>query len=818
MPQAQAQAWALPVGHPSFDIRLRVANSMALSTHPSDSQSAMSRITLAIILLAGALLRFYHLETPSLWWDEILVPLTSSRSLDYILDFCRSAEMHPPLFYLVSKAALEIGLSDFSLRLFPALLGTFSIYLLSRVARSFTDENTGLLAAAILSVNGLHVLLSREIRPYALQLVLLLLALRMLMRLVESGRWRDLAWLCCINTALFWLHYFTFHMVFAQGIALALCLFLHRQRFDLKRFVAFCLITCAMALPVYAWFFLPSSGSRSIFTDTQYTRWDVFSLITDYLGKALYFFDNPLPRLGAAALAASGLILLALRRPLLALVCLVLVCVPLLNVLAMGKAAYFSPWHVAYAVPLLAFFMAQPLARLPLAKVLAAAIAVAGAAGILATQQPRYYQVDSYRHPVFVTLFKPMAKQLATMLSPGGAIVLSNPGFASGVNWYMDQYLSPSPLRSQHLNPGMDTVRVRFLSAYGDFGVLGRDEADFLARQGEPRSVEKVLNATLYTFDLPRVPAPRMDSLPFSSSLKAGFTDFYSRVSSLWDVTFCPMPGVGVTATRNDSLGALEYALDNDAGPGPVTFFINFQYLNTGQGNLIGLFYRFDDEPRLPLAGAAGPDPKRQLQAMLTRTEPFKRVVFSVELLCRGLTAQYHGGNLETLAFRELGIFACRPGETGACQATWERGNLESMRRNYRAEAFLSKSSTRQDPKWDKAVNLDDAPSPEFPGWRVSTPKDPDAPGILEVRLTPGRDTVFYPRLAGSDASVQVLEVLPDGSSKPVLLMAGVPDEWTPISAQYPLILPAGPPDRTLRIELRGRFCQLWHKGETVFF
>jgi 4-amino-4-deoxy-L-arabinose transferase-like glycosyltransferase len=791
---------------------------MALSSRPQDASSPQSLVSLSLILLAGAALRFYHLETPSLWWDEILVPLTASHGIDYILDFCRSAEMHPPLFYLVSKAALVIGPSDFSLRLLPAVLGIGSIYLLYRVVRAFTGENTALMAAAILSVNGLHLLLSREIRPYTLQLVLLLMALRLLARLVEDGRWRDLVGLCLVNAGLFWLHYFTFHMVAAQGAAMALCLWLHRPRFGFSRFAAFCAATAATALPVFIWFFLPSSGSRSIFTVGQYTRWSVLDLIVDYLGQALFFFDSPAARLGAAALVLGGIVLLALRRPRLAAICLILVLVPLANVAVIGKAAYFSPWHVAYVTPFLAFFMAQPLARLPYAKVLAVLIALAGCAAILSTMQARYYEVDSYRHHVFVTLFKPMAKHLADLLPSDGLVVASNPGFANGVNWYLDQYNAPNPLRAQRLESGWQATQLRFISAYNDFSTLGRSEEDFLARQGRPLSIEKVLNATLYTFRLVRIPSPVLDSLPQHVSLAAKSLDFFSRISSLSYATFCPMPGIGLTATANDRPGTFEYVLENGPDQGPATFFINLQYLNTGRGNLLGLHARFDNEPRLPVAGTAGPDPKRQVQAVVTRDKPFKRVTFTVDLLCKGITAQYHGGNLETLAFRGLDVFACRPGETGQCQAQWERANMESMRLNYGSEAFLARSATRHDPNWSQAANLGDSPSQEFPGWRVLAPKDPDAPAIVTIEAEVNQDTVFYPRLEGSDASVQVFEVLPDGSSRPVLLMAGVPSEWTPISAQYPLILPPGPKERTLRIELRGRYCQLWHKDGAILF
>jgi hypothetical protein len=278
------------------------------------------------------------------------------------------------------------------------------------------------------------------------------------------------------------------------------------------------------------------------------------------------------------------------------------------------------------------------------------------------------------------------------------------------------------------------------------------------------------------------------------------------------------MPGVGITATRNDSPGTFEFVLENETGESPLNFFVNLQYMNSGRESILGLYYRFDDEPRVPLAGTIGPDPKHQLQAMFNRDKPFNRLTFTVELNCRDLSAQYHGGNLETLAFRKLEVFACAVSDSKTCQAVWERRNMESMRLNYRSESFAAKGGMRQRPLWESATNLQDDPAPEAKGWRVLTPKSPDTEGTLTVELTPGKEMVFYPRLSGSANSVQVFEVMPDGSSLPVFLMAGVPEEWTPISAQYPLILPDGPANRTLRIELRGRFCQLWYKDGEIFF
>lgn len=778
-----------------------------------------TRAALAVILMAGACLRFYQLETPSLWWDEILVPLTSSHSLAYILDFCRSAEMHPPLFYLISKAALSFGGSDFALRLLPALLGMASIYLLYRVVRAFTDDETALMAAAILSVSGLHVLLSREIRPYALQMVLLLFAWKLVVDLVRHGRWRDLALLCGLDAVLFWLHYFTFHMVFAQGTALLLfAVFQRGGAWNFKRLAVFCGVIAALAAPVFFLFFLPSSGSRSIFADARHTRWDVLELVRTYLGQVLFFFDVSWVRIAAAALAAGGFLALAARRPRLAVVSLILLAVPLVNVLVLRKVAYFSPWHVAYTAPFLALFLASALSRMPGAKAVAAGLAAAGAVFILSTQHARYYEVDSYRHNVFVTLFKPVARELATLLPAGGVSASSNPGFANGVNWYLDQYSAPNPLREQTLEPDSGASELRFLSAFHDFGTLARDEAAFLATMGRPSRVEKAVNATVYTFPLERRPVTSLDALPFRTTFGGEFKDFYARVSRLRNVTFCPMPGIGVTATGNDRPGTLEFALENVSGERPMRFFVTLQYQNIGRENQLGLYYRFDDEPPVPLAGSLGPDDNRQVQAVFQRDKPFKKLTFLVELHCRGLTAQYHGGNLETLAFRGLDVFACPADDAASCQTAWERNRMESLRLNYGAQAFLGRSSVKHTAAFDAAVNVDDAPSQEAPGWRVLSPREADKPATLSMEVAPGGRMVFYPRLSGSDASIQVFELTQDGTRRPVFMMAGVDNDWTPISGQYLLSLPEGGGTRKLEVELRGRFSQLWHKDGKILF
>jgi hypothetical protein len=795
---------------------LREAELSKIVRRPGSASLAMW-----LVLAVGAGLRFYHLGMPSQWWDEILVPLTASHPLAYILDFCRSSEMHPPLFYFIIKAVMAAGTSDFALRFLPALLGTLTLYALYRVVWSFTDQGTALLAMALLAVNGLNILVSREIRPYTLQIFALAWTWYFLVRLLRQGRWRDFAALCAVNAGLFWLHYFTFHMVAAQFLVLVVGRFALGSRVRLSRLAVFCLVSLALALPVFVFFFLPSSGSQSIFTDTQYSRQEVWELIRDYLGQSLYFFGKTWPRVVLLGLCALGTWVLAWRDRMVLAATLILGTLPLVNVLLMGKAAYFSPWHVAYTALFTSFLAAMGLARLtprPARQGLALVLAMGLAMNILLSHSERYYEPDSYRHRVFVTLYKPVARSLAAMLPPDGLVTCSDPGFANACAWYLNRYTTSHPLTVQTLGPEQAQAIWSFISAHGDFGNLAKDEPDLLAKFGQPLSVAQAQNAKVYTFALARRPATVIEALPFQAALPATPPDFYRLVQELRDLRYCPGPGLGLTATSNDHPGVFHYLLVNQAGPGPQTIFVNLFYRNAGRGNQLGLYYQFDDEPLTPVAGSLGPDRHHQLQAIIRRDKPYKHLNFKAELNCRPESALYQGGNLETLAFKGLEIYACPDNDTAPCQGPWERRNLESLADNYLAEGLPDKNATPHTVFWDQAVNLADEASTEVNGWRVLHPEDPDQSAVLRLKFRPGERVMFFPRLSGPQSLIQA-KLLENGQPGPrVFFLVGSAEKWTPIGARYELDLPPGLGEASLEITLQGRFTQLWHKGQAVLF
>ena len=69
---------------------------------------------------------------------------------------------------------------------------------------------------------------------------------------------------------------------------------------------------------------------------------------------------------------------------------------------------------------------------------------------------------------------------------------------------------------------------------------------------------------------------------------------------------------------------------------------------------MIRVMARFDNEPWIQAMESQGPDPHFYRRTFLERTKPFKRLTVRVEMTCAMITAQYPGGNLGSLALKEV--------------------------------------------------------------------------------------------------------------------------------------------------------------------
>ncbi|WP_421658601.1 glycosyltransferase family 39 protein [Leptothermofonsia sp. ETS-13] len=214
-------------------------------------------LLLVLILLGGAALRFWHLDSKPVWADEVLTALFSlGRSFDdvpldrvvpvselehiftlnpatscsQIVQTVSTQSVHPPLFFcwMHSWMAWIQGLDQswvWKLRAMPALVGVVAIAALYQLNRVAFSPAAGLLGAALMAVSPFAVYLSQEARHYTLPMLLITLALLGLYQLhrdLYHQRFRPPIWLgwVLVNSLGFYVHYFFLLAFFAQAATL----------------------------------------------------------------------------------------------------------------------------------------------------------------------------------------------------------------------------------------------------------------------------------------------------------------------------------------------------------------------------------------------------------------------------------------------------------------------------------------------------------------------------------------------------------------------------------------------------------------------
>ncbi len=211
-------------------------------------RSRLVWIGAALIVLAGAALRFYDLGGPSLWIDEVYTDILAHASLEDTLLIVRDLGNQAPLYYMLLHAWPTD--SEFALRSFSALLGVLGIVgTIWAVARLYRSPWLALAAGALLAFNPYHIWLSRTARVYALAFVLALLASYAFLKLLRGERAR-VHWAVFVLATMagYITHYFAAGLSFAQYVVFGFLL--RRKRALFRRWIGAQFIA---AIPLFAW-------------------------------------------------------------------------------------------------------------------------------------------------------------------------------------------------------------------------------------------------------------------------------------------------------------------------------------------------------------------------------------------------------------------------------------------------------------------------------------------------------------------------------------------------------------------------------------
>lgn len=160
---------------------------VTLGEHKSVMGGLVGAGLLVVAVLAGLVLRWYHLGRQSLWFDEGYTAWAVGLSSANIVRYAQNSDA-PPLYFLLQHAWQALfGNSEFALRGVSAFCGTVSLPVFYAFAKKvLKDQMAVLLATWLFAFSLMQLWYSQEARFYELASFLALLGLYALVLFLEK--------------------------------------------------------------------------------------------------------------------------------------------------------------------------------------------------------------------------------------------------------------------------------------------------------------------------------------------------------------------------------------------------------------------------------------------------------------------------------------------------------------------------------------------------------------------------------------------------------------------------------------------------------
>jgi uncharacterized membrane protein len=184
-------------------------------------------LLLSILILTAAL-RFYHIDFQSIWLDEIHTMIEGNPKMPYkeFYDIMILREQMPHLyFFCVKSFSFIFGHTTFVVRMFSAIAGVLSVYSIYLLGKEIYTKKTGLIAAALLSVNYFHIWYSQEARPYVLLSLFTILSFYRLILFIRSTSYKNAMYYGLFAALMINTHFFGIFVLASQFVIILYFLF-----------------------------------------------------------------------------------------------------------------------------------------------------------------------------------------------------------------------------------------------------------------------------------------------------------------------------------------------------------------------------------------------------------------------------------------------------------------------------------------------------------------------------------------------------------------------------------------------------------------
>jgi len=176
-----------------------------------------------LLVVAAAAIRFLHLASKPLWFDECFsVEVARIRWSDFLhLLWWREANMS--LYYVLLRAWLSLkqhyGQSPFFIRSLSVVIAAATLPAIYWLARQLYDRRVALIAAALFTFNAYSVRYAQEARSYALFLLLATLSSGFLISLLGTTTRRKWLGYVIVSILAVYAHFYALLLVAAQWLA-----------------------------------------------------------------------------------------------------------------------------------------------------------------------------------------------------------------------------------------------------------------------------------------------------------------------------------------------------------------------------------------------------------------------------------------------------------------------------------------------------------------------------------------------------------------------------------------------------------------------
>jgi uncharacterized membrane protein len=195
------------------------------------------------ILLLAFLLRIFHLDAQSLWWDEAVSVVWGSMDLPSMVENLIDDRVHPPLYYLLLHFWLAVGRSEFTLRTLSAFIGVLTVSVMFPLSRLVGGKRLGVLGSLLLALSPFHIWYSQEVRMYSLAALLVMLSIYFLARILDGDKLRNWVAYGGFTSLALYTHYLNAFLILAHMTYLVLST--KRDRNILRKWIL-CMVSVSL--------------------------------------------------------------------------------------------------------------------------------------------------------------------------------------------------------------------------------------------------------------------------------------------------------------------------------------------------------------------------------------------------------------------------------------------------------------------------------------------------------------------------------------------------------------------------------------------